>query len=132
MEVPEQIIIENGVQRPTNIFVQHNVGSKFLLLNRPSALNALNLNMIRDLYNAYKASEQDESCQLFVLYGAGPKAFCAGGECRRRDTSTKPTEHLAGSILRACKRCCRRAPALPASPAAPRPSPAPRPPGAPT
>jgi len=60
--------------------VQHNAGSKFILLNRPSALNALDLGMIQDLHNTYKEAEGDESVFLYLLYGAGEKAFCAGGD----------------------------------------------------
>lgn len=81
MEIPVQMVKgEKGALRESNIFVQHNIGSKFILLNRPAALNALNINMIHDLHKAYKEAEHDEHCGLFVLYGAGEKAFCAGGD----------------------------------------------------
>jgi hypothetical protein len=81
MEIPVQMVKgEKGALRESNIFVQHNIGSKFILLNRPAALNALNINMIHDLHKAYKEAEHDEHCGLFVLYGAGEKAFCAGGK----------------------------------------------------
>lgn len=50
-------------------------------LNRPKALNALNVGMIEDLYEAYRGYERDGT-ELVVLEGAGGKAFCAGGDVR--------------------------------------------------
>ena len=41
-------------QKVSNIFAQHNAGSKFVMLNRPEALNALNTDMIRDLDRLYE------------------------------------------------------------------------------
>lgn len=89
MEIPVQTVKgDTGVTRESNIFVQHNIGSKFILLNRPSALNALDINMINDLYTTYKEAEMDEHCGLLVLYGAGEKAFCAGGARHHRQRAT--------------------------------------------
>jgi enoyl-CoA hydratase/carnithine racemase len=47
-------------------------------LNRPKALNAVNLNMIRLLQQELKALCSDTSA--VVLRGEGGKAFCAGGD----------------------------------------------------
>jgi hypothetical protein len=91
VEIPPQDIEVKGLYRPSNIFVQHNAGSKFILLNRPSSLNALDLGMIQDLHNTYKEAEGDESVFLYLLYGAGEKAFCAGGA-----TPAHPPPHPRG------------------------------------
>ncbi len=80
MQVPPQKMSVKGLLDPSNVFVQHNIGSKFILLNRPEALNAINIQMIRDLHAAYKEIEDNESIGLVLLYGAGEKSFCAGGE----------------------------------------------------
>ncbi|MDT5129620.1 MAG: enoyl-CoA hydratase [Mycobacterium sp.] len=48
-----------------------------LTMNRPSARNALNRELIRSLYAALKAADADESVRAVVLTGADP-AFCAG------------------------------------------------------
>ena len=51
-----------------------------ITLNRPRALNALNLPMIRALSQAYRTTAVDASVGCIVLTGAGEKAFCAGGD----------------------------------------------------
>jgi enoyl-CoA hydratase/carnithine racemase len=57
-----------------------------LTLNRPAALNALSLAMIRDLTAALLQWRDDASVQAVLLRGAGregkPPAFCAGGDIR--------------------------------------------------
>lgn len=58
-----------------------------VILNRPKALNALNLPMIRKLTPLYKVAtanrkawQQDDETSLILMKGAGEKAFCAGGD----------------------------------------------------
>lgn len=55
----------------------------FVVLNRPRALNALTLTMVRGLAEALKAWEHDPAVTRIVLTGAGDRAFCAGGDIRR-------------------------------------------------
>lgn len=58
-------------------------GSKGVItLNRPKALNALNLNMIRVIYPQLRKWEADARMKMVILKGAGDKAFCAGGDVR--------------------------------------------------
>src|SRR3712207_7914023 len=54
-----------------------------ITLNRPKALNALNLAMVRAMRRALDAWEQDPAVTRVVLQGAGEKAFCAGGDIRQ-------------------------------------------------
>ncbi len=54
-----------------------------ITLNRPKALNALNLTMVREMRRALDAWEQDPSVTRIVVQGAGEKAFCAGGDIRQ-------------------------------------------------
>ncbi|GMS87511.1 hypothetical protein PENTCL1PPCAC_9686, partial [Pristionchus entomophagus] len=57
------------------------VGSKRVVtLNRPKALNALNLNMVRELYPLMKKWDDGGHVSLVIVKGAGGKAFCAGGD----------------------------------------------------
>jgi len=70
-------------QHVSNIFAQHNAGSKFVMINRPEALNALNLEMIRDLDRIYRRVQENPLVGLVLLYGGGEKAFCAGGDVRK-------------------------------------------------
>lgn len=54
-----------------------------LVLNRPRALNALDLGMIASLDQACGRLAADAAVRLVVLEGAGGRAFCAGGDVRR-------------------------------------------------
>jgi enoyl-CoA hydratase/carnithine racemase len=51
-------------------------------LNRPKALNALTLNMVRELAGALDRWENDTGVNSVIVQGAGGKAFCAGGDIR--------------------------------------------------
>ncbi|XP_054725459.1 3-hydroxyisobutyryl-CoA hydrolase, mitochondrial [Anastrepha obliqua] len=51
-----------------------------IILNRPKALNALNLDMARKVYKHMKKCELTKS--MVIIKGAGEKAFCAGGDVR--------------------------------------------------
>jgi enoyl-CoA hydratase/carnithine racemase len=53
-----------------------------ILLNRPKALNALDLEMIRALTRALTEWHDDPHVHLLVIEGAGERAFCAGGDIR--------------------------------------------------
>ncbi|MCS6854218.1 MAG: enoyl-CoA hydratase/isomerase family protein, partial [Elioraea sp.] len=53
-----------------------------LVLNRPKALNALDLGMIRALSEALEAWRADPAVRLVTIEGAGGRAFCAGGDVR--------------------------------------------------
>lgn len=57
-----------------------------ITLNRPQALNALSLPMVRDITTALLAWRSDDTVQAVLLQGAGregkPPAFCAGGDIR--------------------------------------------------
>jgi enoyl-CoA hydratase/carnithine racemase len=49
-------------------------------LNRPKALNALNLEMFELMLKQFRAWASDESVVAILLDGEGPKGFCAGGD----------------------------------------------------
>jgi enoyl-CoA hydratase len=53
-----------------------------ILLNRPRALNALDLGMIRATTMALDGFRDDPAVHAVVLEGAGDRAFCAGGDIR--------------------------------------------------
>jgi len=54
-----------------------------ILMNRPRALNALDLGMIGQMASAIAGFRDDPAVKLVVLEGAGGRAFCAGGDVRR-------------------------------------------------
>lgn len=53
-----------------------------ILMNRPKALNALDIGMIRDFAAAITQWKDDAAVKLVLLEGAGGRAFCAGGDVR--------------------------------------------------
>lgn len=53
-----------------------------VLLNRPKALNALSLGMVRELARALDAWESDPQVTRVVVTSASEKAFSAGGDIR--------------------------------------------------
>ena len=53
-----------------------------ITLNRPKALNALNLPMIREMTSKLQQWADDDSISAVVIQGAGEKAFCAGGDVK--------------------------------------------------
>ncbi|GAB3603543.1 enoyl-CoA hydratase/isomerase family protein [Microbacterium aureliae] len=57
-------------------------GVGHLTLNRPRAINALDLGMIRDLAAALDRWERDPQVDLILIDGAGERGLCAGGDVR--------------------------------------------------
>ena len=57
-------------------------GVATVTLNRPHALNALTSGMLVALRDWLDRWARDDSIRMVVLRGAGPKAFCAGGDIR--------------------------------------------------
>ena len=53
-----------------------------ILLNRPQALNALDIGMIRALTAALKGWRDEPTVHAVVVEAAGGRAFCAGGDIR--------------------------------------------------
>jgi enoyl-CoA hydratase len=64
---PEKLILVN---REPN-------GIAFVTINRPKALNSLTRAMMRDLAQAFKALDREDSVRVIVLSGSG-RAFCSG------------------------------------------------------
>ncbi|XP_071072319.1 3-hydroxyisobutyryl-CoA hydrolase, mitochondrial isoform X4 [Dasypus novemcinctus] len=71
-----------------------------ITLNRPKFLNALNLNMIRQIYPQLKKWEQDPETFLIIIKGTGGKAFCAGGDIREVSEAEKAKQKLSQDFFR--------------------------------
>ena len=54
-------------------------GKAYIVVNRPEALNALNIQVLEELTQAFRSFELDENASVAILTGAG-KAFVAGAE----------------------------------------------------
>jgi enoyl-CoA hydratase/carnithine racemase len=65
-----------------DLFIEKKNGVGHIILNRPKALNAINLDMVRGIHACLKEWAIDETVKVVVVSGAGEKAFCAGGDIR--------------------------------------------------
>lgn len=66
----------------SEVWVERRGCAAFLTLNRPQALNALTLGMVREIAAALDDFERDAGIERIVVTGAGERAFCAGGDIR--------------------------------------------------
>lgn len=64
-----------------------------LLLNRPKALNALDIGMIRGLAAALAGWRDDPAIHTVVIEGGGGRAFCAGGDIRAARAAAVGSRH---------------------------------------
>jgi len=67
-------------------------------LNRPKAINAVTLEMFRDIDKALDVFEADPAVGLILLEGAGERGLCAGGDIRALYEDSKVRGDL-GKIL---------------------------------
>jgi 2-(1,2-epoxy-1,2-dihydrophenyl)acetyl-CoA isomerase len=51
-----------------------------ITIDRPKAYNALDLDSMKELYDIVNRCTSDRAVRAVVITGAGPKAFCAGGD----------------------------------------------------
>ncbi|MFM9940260.1 MAG: enoyl-CoA hydratase/isomerase family protein [Hyphomicrobiaceae bacterium] len=71
-----------------------------ITLNRPKALNALTLAMVRDIWAALNAWKADPKVALVLLEGTGDRAFCAGGDVLSLYESRAKGSELARAFWR--------------------------------
>lgn len=77
------------------------IGTKGLItLNRPKALNALNLSMIRKIYPQMTKWENDPHTTMVIIKGTGDKAFCAGGDVRAVTEAAKVGDPLSQNFFK--------------------------------
>lgn len=76
-------------------------------LNRPQALNALTLDMVRVFDPQLAAWEADGAVRAVVVRGAGDKAFCAGGDVQKLYDSA-PSDAIRQEFFRKEYRLNRR------------------------
>ncbi|MBW8720471.1 MAG: enoyl-CoA hydratase/isomerase family protein, partial [Polaromonas sp.] len=57
----------------TEVLVEQRANAGLVTLNRPKALNALSLQMIRDLTRALLAWRDDDSVQIVAIRGSNKK-----------------------------------------------------------
>ncbi|AWN53977.1 enoyl-CoA hydratase/isomerase family protein [Methylobacterium sp. 17Sr1-1] len=72
-----------GVTADGAVLCERRGAAGLITLNRPKALNALTLEMVRAMRAALDAWAADPAVTRVVVQGAGERAFCAGGDIRR-------------------------------------------------
>lgn len=72
----------SGQDQDPNILSERIGSAVVITLNRPEALNALTLGMIRTIRDILAACKIDEAVKVIIFKGAGGKAFCAGGDIK--------------------------------------------------
>src|SRR5665213_1057987 len=81
-----------------DLIAQREGSAGIIRLNRPKAINAVTLEMFRDIDKALDALEADPAVAVIVLEGAGERGLCAGGDIRALYESSKARGDL-GKIL---------------------------------
>jgi len=66
----------------TEVIFDHKGSIGLITLNRPKALNALSLSMVKMIHAQLLNWERDNKIFAVVIQGAGDKTFCAGGDIR--------------------------------------------------
>ncbi|KAL9577376.1 MAG: hypothetical protein Q9212_006402 [Teloschistes hypoglaucus] len=65
---------------PDDVHFNTLYGVRTIQLNRPKKYNALNQSMIRKIVPRLKEYQKSALASIIIIGGAGPKAFCAGGD----------------------------------------------------
>jgi enoyl-CoA hydratase len=82
------------------LIVRREGSAGVIRLNRPKALNALTLDMTREIAAALDAFEKDTQVALLLLEGAGERGLCAGGDIRGLYESAKAKGDLGKTFWR--------------------------------
>ncbi len=64
----------------TNILTSNQNGITTITINRPAKLNALNKETIKELHDAFKTADKDNTTKVIIITGSGEKAFVAGAD----------------------------------------------------
>jgi enoyl-CoA hydratase len=86
-----------GIAEP-DLIARREGTAGIIRLNRPKTINAVTLEMFRDIDKALDAFEADPDVAVIVLEGAGERGLCAGGDIRALWESSKVHGDL-GKIL---------------------------------
>ena len=76
-------------------------GIRVITLNRPAKLNAMNVQLIRDVAEAFVHANEDNETKVIIFTGAG-RAFCAGDDLQEHEhpESAEKARELVESIQR--------------------------------
>lgn len=57
-------------------------GIGYITINRPNSLNAMNIDVVRELINTFEEMISDKNVGVIILTGSGDKAFVAGADIK--------------------------------------------------
>lgn len=86
------------LEGPVLVFRQSSLGR--IRLNRPEALNSLNLEMVDIISRALDRFEQDGDIVAVLLDGSGERGLCAGGDIRAMCDAVRNGSNDAAHFLR--------------------------------
>ena len=81
-----------------NILCAVENGIATITINRPKALNALNLDTVTELKDAIEKIAVDKAVKVVVITGAGEKSFVAGADIKEMATKTPAEGHEWGQF----------------------------------
>ena len=84
--------------QPLVLYDKSQVGVARITLNRPEALNAINLAMRDELWTFVQAAQLDPDVRVLIFAGAGSRAFSAGADIS--EFGTAPSLHEAREARR--------------------------------
>jgi enoyl-CoA hydratase len=91
-------VAAQAIGEQPDLIVRREGAAGVIRLNRPKAINAVTLEMFRDVNKALDAFEADPAVGLILLEGAGERGLCAGGDIRALYEDSKVRGDL-GKIL---------------------------------
>ncbi len=78
------------------IIYEKKEGIAYITLNRPRALNAVNIRMRDELYEVLPALDDDPQVMIGIIKGAGDKGFSAGADIT--EFGTAPSQAIARQV----------------------------------
>jgi enoyl-CoA hydratase len=72
----------------TIVFEEIETGIGLLTLNRPDRLNAINLEMLDELYDLFRSLDKQPDTRVLIVTGAG-RGFCSGADLRDERLSSE-------------------------------------------
>ena len=72
---------------PNAVIARHEGHIVWIKLNRPERLNAMNKQLVEELFEALDKAESDEKARVIILHGEG-RAFCSGDDLKDLDAQT--------------------------------------------
>lgn len=99
-------------QQEPAVLVRRHPRMMSIVLNRPRALNSVNLEMIRSIQQLLDEVEAEAQFQFVLLHGAGEKGFCAGGDIKAlaqavKDQTPLPADQILEEEYDLCLRLHR-------------------------